>query len=270
MAKETNLKNFKELPLIRWYYKSTRNKIITLTLIFTITTSYALLHRPLGLAIFWVYDTLWSKQEQNLRELQLNISDKETFLHLVSQYDLIDKIESREKEIRNYIKHFEFDLLIVNALGIEDWYYQPLLTKMRYYALENEFYKAYIFYNNLPYTQEEVNKDLDFLKVCDNVFYFFDKISKDYKEYENYMFQAKLVEFMLIYAPISFAEIYFTEKLETCNFFGGSIKQDFLQRINLSIQSLNILKEKDMIIAEQTQGLIDNLNSIKEELNECK
>ncbi|RDU60869.1 hypothetical protein CQA53_10635 [Helicobacter didelphidarum] len=125
-----NPKNFKNLPLIRWYYKRTRNKIITLTLIFTLTTSYTLLHRPLGLAIFWVYDTLWSEQNHNLRELQLNIADKETFLRLVSQYDLIDKMESHEKEIRYYIKHFEFDLLIVNALGIEDWYYQPLLDKM--------------------------------------------------------------------------------------------------------------------------------------------
>ncbi|RDU60868.1 hypothetical protein CQA53_10630 [Helicobacter didelphidarum] len=110
-----------------------------------------------------------------------------------------------------------------------------------------------------------MNKDLDFLKACDNVFYFFDKISKDYKEYENYMFQAKNTEAYLI-----FSYVHFTEKPETCNFFGGAIKQDFLQRINLSIQSLNLLKEKDMIIAEQTQGFIDNLNSIKEKFNECK
>lgn len=265
MTKETNLKNFKEFPLIRWYYKSTRNKIITLTLIFTLTTSYALLHRPLGLAIFWVYDTLWSKQEQNLRELQLNISDKETFLHLVSQYDLIDKIESREKEIRNYIKHFEFDLLIVNALGIEDWYYQPLLTKIRYYASMLVYYTAYKKHQNLPYTQEELNQYLDFLKVCDNVFYFFDKISKDYKEYENYMFQAKSFEFLLI-----LPYIHFTEKPQTCNFFGGAVKQDILQRVENISKSLQTLKEKDAIVAEETQGIIDRLNLIKEKLNECK
>ncbi|RDU60870.1 hypothetical protein CQA53_10640, partial [Helicobacter didelphidarum] len=250
------------------------NKIITLTLIFTLTTSYTLLHRPLGLAIFWVYDTLWSEQNHNLRELQLNIADKETFLRLVSQYDLIDKMESHEKEIRNYIKHFEFDLLIVNALGIEDWYYQPLLDKMRYYALENEFYKAHMLYNNLPYTQEEANKDLDFLKACDNVFYFFDKISKDYKEYENYMFQAKLVEFMLIYAPIGFVggfvEIYFPEKPKICNFFRGIVKEDILQRVENISKSLQTLKEKDAITAEKVHELINPLNSIKEKLNECK
>ncbi|RDU58822.1 hypothetical protein [Helicobacter sp. MIT 14-3879] len=256
---------------INWYNKSLRNKVILFSIIFIFALMYSFLHRPLGLAIFCI-DSYYGNsynELQTLDKLNKNMMYKDIFLQLSDGYNLAYKVKKHKKEFLEYINHFTTDLFLVNLLGLEDWYYQPLLIKAKMYVLEEGFYTAYKEHKKIPITKEDIKSTLDFLNSFDEIVFFFNKISLENTQYKRYMLQANLIRFLLIQPKISFL-VFLENRL--CSVVDNQAKiiiSEILDNvIQIYSQDWGELEDNDMVEFNKNEAL-NKIAKLKDKLNGC-
>jgi len=259
MIKEYNPKRrFKELPLIRWYYKSTRNKIIALTIIFIIATSYALIYRPLGLIMWYKFN---SQKELKLIRDDLNkvFNNREKFLELYQNFYEKQNIEERgekiRKELLHYIDKLEIDLLATTFFGLDDLYLQAFAHKIELYEgiLEWPFIYFISNYSKNSYllTNVQTNNYLLFIKSFDKVLFFVNRLDNDSAKLKINIYVLRIVE---ILSEMGNKEI--------CK-----DKDNLLKLIDRANTTLQTYKEKLSEVCDFMQYIT---NKTKENLNECK
>ena len=253
---------------LKWYKQSRKNKVIVFSIIFIVALLYSFLHRPLGLMIFWIsthYGDSYNEM-QRLDKIHSNIINKDIFIQLSDEYNLSTKVAKHRKEFLNYTDKFTTDILVANSLGLEEWYYQPLLIKAKIYALEEGYYALYKAHKGTPITQDDIQSILYFFKSFDTLIFFFNEISLQDAAYKRYMLQANMIQFMFIMPQISLlADLENT----LCLVIDTKARNELLQRMSDINDSLSqYFGELEIYFDKNTA--IDTINKAKDKLNECE
>lgn len=249
-----------------WFAKSTKNKIIAFGIIFLLSFCYVFLHRPLGLVIFSIDQQSYSHNAYNLDEIRNNISNKDMFLSLVNEYNLSDKEKFHKKELLNYIDNLNTDLFIVNAFGLNEWYYQGLLMKARIYANEKGMYVAYKAHKEIVITKNDLISMLDFLNIFNNIVSFFNNLNSKDSSYNRYMIQSNITQFLLIQPEIYF--LAFRDN-KLCLVVDSQIKNALLERLS-SIKKVLLQPYNELDMKRLDTFIIKPINELKEQLNDCR
>lgn len=239
--------------LLQWYHKSTRNKVIIFSIIFTLALSYSFLHRPLGL-IMW-YHLNFIEEKEQVEMTRIHMDNKEKFLDLYRQYDITHNFRKSQKELFKYIDDFEIDLLASSFMGLSEWYLQSFLSKSRIYVEYFNIYIGYQEYHENTYTPENTNMFMEFLDKNQKISFFIDRLALKDEDFERYMFQQNAILIMFI-----FPYIYFLSGEQVCALPN---KESILKNLTNFYESTNI-KENEKKNFDTMQNLI------KDKLNECQ
>lgn len=238
---------------LQWYHKSTRNKVILFSIIFTIALGYSFLHRPLGL-IMW-YRFSFAEENKQIKVAINYVSDEKEFLESYKQYDIAGKLHKSQKELFKYIDDFEIDLLASSFVGLSEWYLQSFLSKSETHSEYFNLYIAYQEYHKNTYMPENINMFMEFLDKNQKISFFIDRLALKDEDFERYMFQQNAILIMFI-----FPYIYFLSGEQVCALPN---KESILKNLTNFYESTNI-KENEKKNFDTMQSLI------KDKLNECQ
>ncbi len=250
-----------------WFSKNVKNKIIIFGIIFLLLFCYVFLHRPLALVIFSIDKNSYSRNAYKLDEIRKNITNKDMFLSLADEYNLANKEAFHKKELLNYIDNFNADLFIVNFLGLNEWYYQGLLMKTRIYANEKGMYVAYNAHKKII-TKDDITSMLEFTDVFNSIVSFFNNLALKDSLYNRYMIQSNITQFLLTQPEIYFLA-FMNNKL--CQVIDNQIKNTLLKRLfHIQKVLLQHYDELEMDTQRLDKFIIEPINELKEQLNECR
>lgn len=266
-----NVKGVSMQRFLQWYHKSTRNKVIIFSIIFTLALGYSFLHRPLGL-IMW-YHLNFIEEKEQVETTRIHIDNKEKFLDLYRQYDITHNFRKSQKELFKYIDDFEIDLLASSFMGLSEWYLQSFLSKSRIYVEYFNIYIGYQEYHENTYTPENTNMFMEFLDKNQKISFFIDRLALKDEDFERYMFQQNAILIMFI-----FPYIYFLSGEQVCALpnkekISNVLMQffDVYQKLQGENKTYKIGKERQGDTFDKNlQGLLNLHNLIKDKLNECQ
>ena len=256
---------------LQWYHKSTRNKVILFSIIFTIALGYSFLHRPLGL-IMW-YHLNFIEEKEQVEMTRIHMDNKEKFLDLYRQYDITHNFRKSQKELFKYIDDFEIDLLASSFMGLSEWYLQSFLSKSRIYVEYFNIYIGYQEYHENTYMPENINMFMEFLDKNQKISFFIDRLALKDEEFERYMFQHRFIQLQFM-----FGIIYFFTQEQVCALpnkekISNALMQfyDAYQKLQGENKTYKTAKERQGdALDENLQGLLNLHNIIKDKLNECQ
>ena len=249
-----------------WFAKNAKNKIIVFGIIFLLSFCYVFLHRPLAIVIFSIDKNSYSRNAYKLDEIRKNITNKDMFLSLADEYNLADKETFHKKELLNYIDNFNTDLFLVNALGLNEWFYQGLLMKARIYANEKGMYVAYKAHKEIAITKNDITSMLEFTDIFNNIVSFFNNLALKDSLYNRYMIQSNITQFLLTQPEIYF--LAFRDN-KLCLVVDSQIKNALLERLS-HIKKVLLQHYNELDTQRLDKFIIEPINELKEQLNECR